>query len=336
MVMRALELAQPASLDNFAMVRRAQPKPGPGEVLVRLSASSLNFHDYVVAVGLLPVEHGRVPLSDGAGTVEALGEGVQEFALGDRVVTTFFPDWLDGPLREGLNQRIPGDTCDGYAREYVCLPETALTRAPQGWSFAESATLTCAGVTAWSAVVEHGKVKPGDWVLVQGTGGVSIYALQIALAAGAKVIATTSSDAKAERLKEMGASHVINYVDNPHWGQAVLECTDGRGVDQVVEVGGAETLKQSIQACAPGGQIGLIGILTGMDVAFPAFALFSKQVRISGISVGSRRMQQDLVAAFEANGIRPVIDRSFPLEELGDAFRHQESGKHFGKICVEF
>jgi NADPH:quinone reductase-like Zn-dependent oxidoreductase len=308
--------------------------PGRGEIRVRIRASSLNYHDYLVVVGGIPTPDGRIPMSDGAGEVTAVGEGVTEFAVGDAVVSTFFPNWLDGRAIPGGFAGVPGDGADGYAVEDVVAPVSAFTRAPAGWSHAEAATLTCAGLTAWRALVTEGGIKPGDTVLVQGTGGVSVFALQFAKAAGATVIATSSSDAKLERLKALGADHLINYRSVSDWGQAAAKLTGG-GVDHVVEVGGAGTLPESIAAARIGGHISLIGVLAGYAGPVPTVQLMAKQLRLIGITVGTRREQEDMVKAVEANGIRPVIDRHFPLAELGAAFRHQESGAHFGKIVVD-
>lgn len=333
--MKAMRLRHPAGIDNLRLEEMDPPgPPGKGEIRVRIRASSLNYHDYIVVTGGIPTPDGRIPMSDGAGEVVAVGAGVTEFAVGDPVVSTFFPNWLDGRAIPGGFAGVPGDGADGYAVEEVVAPATAFTRAPRGWSHAEAATLTCAGLTAWRALVTEGGIKPGDTVLVQGTGGVSIFALQFAKAAGATVIATSSSDAKLERLKAMGADHLINYRATPGWGQAAAKLTGG-GVDHVVEVGGAGTLPESIAAIRIGGHISLIGVLAGYAGPVPTVQLMAKQIRLIGITVGTRREQQDMVRAVEANGIRPVIDRHFPLAELGAAFRHQESGAHFGKIVVD-
>lgn len=333
--MKAMRLRHPAGIDSLRLEEMPDPgAPGKGEIRVRIRASSLNYHDYIVVVGGIPTPDGRIPMSDGAGEVVAVGEGVTEFAVGDAVVSTFFPNWLDGRAIPGGFAGVPGDGADGYAVEQVVAPATAFTRAPKGWSHAEAATLTCAGLTAWRALVTEGGIKPGDTVLVQGTGGVSIFALQFAKAAGATVIATSSSDAKLERLKALGADHLLNYKAVPDWGQAAARLTGG-GVDHVVEIGGAGTLPESIAAVRIGGHISLIGVLAGYAGPVPTVQLMAKQVRLIGITVGTRREQQDMVKAVEANGIRPVIDRHFPLAELGAAFRHQESGAHFGKIVVD-
>ena len=333
--MKTIQLSKPGGLANFKVVETEKPEPGPGEILVELKASSLNYHDYVVAIGGIPTPDGRIPMSDGAGTVVGIGAGVIEFSVGDNVVSTFFPKWVSGEPAPIKSSVVPGDSSDGYARDYVCAAETAFTKAPIGYTHQEAATITCAGVTAWRGLTVKGQIKSGDCVLVQGTGGVSIYTLQLAKMAGATVIATSSSGEKMERLKEMGADHVINYKESPASGLAAREWTGGRGVDHIVEVGGPETLGQSIFACRMGGHIGLVGVLTGLSGEVPTAALFQNQVTISGITVGSRDDQQDMVRALSASSMRPVIDRSFPMENIADAFRHQESQKHFGKICLD-
>ena len=335
--MRVIQLSKPGGLDQLQLVERDAPgAPGPGEIRVRIRASSLNFHDYGVVSGRMPTEDGRIPMSDGAGTVEAVGDGVSEFQVGDHVVSTFFPLWLDGEPPVADFKTTPGDGVDGYAREEVVRPATWFTHAPKGFSHAEAATLTTAGLTAWRALVVDGGIKAGDTVLVLGTGGVSIFALQFARLMGARVIATSSSDEKLKRLREMGADHTINYKRDESWGQTILDLTDGRGVDHVIEVGGPGTLPQSITACRIGGHIALIGVLTGRAGEVPTAALMAKHQRLQGLIVGSRRHQMDMVRAIDAIGLKPVIDRSFALENIADAFRHEESGAHFGKICLEF
>lgn len=335
--MQTIILKQPASLDHLQL-QQAEPAgdPAAGEIRVRIHASSLNYHDYAVVTGATPTDDGRIPMSDGAGIVEAVGEGVSEFAPGDSVVSCFFPDWLTGPALSGDFSRVPGDGVDGYAREVVVRPAQWFTRAPEGYSHAEAATLTTAGLTAWRALVVDGGLKAGDDVLVLGSGGVSIFALQIAKMMGARVIATSSSEQKMARLRQLGADHTINYKTHADWGQQVLDYTDGRGVDHVIEVGGPATLAQSIEAVRIGGHISLIGVLTGIQGEIPTATLMRKQVRLQGLIVGSRVMQQQMIRALEISGLRPIIDRSFPLEQIADAFRYQESGQHLGKICLEF
>lgn len=334
MTHNAIRVRNPATLDSLTPVTVEPRQPGPGEVLVRVRASSLNFHDYAVVTGVLKTEDGRVPMSDGAGDVVAVGPGVTAFKPGDRVLSTFFLNWPDGePELVGFTT-VPGDGCDGYAREYATVPADALTCFPAGYSYEEAATLTCAGVTAWRALIVNGALKAGQVVLVQGTGGVSIFALQIAKMMGATVIATSSSDEKLERLRALGADHLINYRKTPEWGTEAARLSGRGGVDHVVEIGGPGTLPQSIQAIRMGGHISLIGVLTGWEGSVPTAALMIKQGRLEGITVGSRRHQLDLIAACEATGLKPIIDKTFPLLDLAAAFRHQESGRHFGKICV--
>lgn len=337
--MKAIVVRAPGGLENLEVHHLPDPgQPGPGQIRVAVHASSLNYHDLLVADGSIPTEDGRVLMSDAAGIVEAVGEGVTEFKSGDHVVSCFFPQWADGlPFDAVGNFRgTPGDGIDGYAAEYVVQAASAFTRAPNGWSHSESATITTAGLTAWRALVVDGQLKAGATVLVLGTGGVSIAALQIAKAMGARVIITSSSNEKLDRARALGADAVINYRQTPDWGKTVLELTGGRGVDHVIEVGGPGTLAQSIKAVRVGGHIALIGILTGRGGELPTASLMAKQARLQGLIVGSRRDQLDYVAALEQTGVRPVIDSSYSLEQLSAAFRHQESGAHFGKVVVEW
>lgn len=333
--MKAVVLRQPAGLYNLQLVDLNDPgEPAAGEIRVRIHASSLNFHDLGVVTGRLPTVDGRIPMSDGAGIVEATGEGVTEFAPGDPVVSCFFPHWLDGGAAIGDFSTTPGDGVDGYAREYVVRPAHWFTHAPRGYSHAQAATLTTAGLTAWRALVVDGRLKAGDTVLVLGTGGVSIFALQIAKYMGAQVIVTSSSDVKLARAQALGADHLVNYSREPDWAAKVLELTEGRGVDHVVEVGGPDTLTKSIEACRIGGHIALIGVLTGITGQVPTVALMRRQLVLQGLVVGSRMHQIEMVRAIEATGLKPVVDRTFALDGIADAFRHQEEAKHFGKICL--
>jgi NADPH:quinone reductase-like Zn-dependent oxidoreductase len=334
---RAIRLNKPGGLEELELVDIEIVEPQCGEIRVSNHASSLNFHDYVVATGLLPADDGRIPMSDGAGIVEAVGPGVTQFQPGDRVVSCFFPHWADGRA-DNLAKLggVPGDNVDGFASETVTMSASAFTTMPDGYTFEQAATLPCAAATAWRALMVEAKIKPGDTVLVQGSGGVSVFALQFAKAAGCHVIATSSSDAKLERLRELGADEFINYRQVENWGDRVLEITGGRGVNVIVEVGGSGTLAQSVRAVAMGGHISMIGVLTGIQGEVPTAELFQKNAMISGITVGSRANQEDMIKAINTNGIEPVIDRSFGLEDLAEAFRLQESQKHFGKICVNF
>lgn len=334
--MKVAAVKAPGRLENLIVETRPDPRPGPGEILVRVHASSLNFHDFAVVMGMIPTPDGRIPMSDGAGEVVAVGAGVDAFKPGDKVLSLFFPNWIaGGPTRERISG-VPGDHVNGFAAELVAAAASAFTRLPAGWSFAEAATLPCAALTAWRALMVEARIKPGDVVLTQGTGGVSIFALQLAKAAGATVISTSSSAAKLERLKALGANHLINYKENPEWGRAALSLTGGRGVDVVVEIGGAGTMAQSLQAICIGGHISLIGVLAGVTGEVPTAVAMGKNAAIKGITVGSRQDQEDMIEALEANGIRPVIDSSFPLDKIATAFAHQASQKHFGKICLEF
>jgi NADPH:quinone reductase-like Zn-dependent oxidoreductase len=334
--MKAIRLKGSGGLERLTAVGMDEPgAPQAGEILVRLHASSLNYHDYLVAIGKIPTADGLIPLSDGAGVVERVGEGVSEFAVGDHVVSCFFPEWQKGDAVAAGFATTPGDGVDGYARERVVRPANWFTRAPRGYSHAEAATLTTAGLTAWRALVGDGPLQAGQTVLTLGTGGVSIFALQFAKMMGASAIVTSSSDEKLARARELGADHTINYKRHPEWAEQVLERTDGRGVDHVIEVGGPETLPQSISACRIGGHIALIGVLTGFAGKIPTVELLTRQVRLQGLTVGSRQQQIEMIRALDANDLQPVIDRTFPLQELAEAFRYEASGAHFGKICIE-
>ncbi len=333
--MKIAAVKKPGGLENIEIREADAPAPGPGQIQVRVKASSLNFHDLAVVSGMIPVEDGRIPMSDGAGDVVAVGDGVTRFKEGDAVVSTFFPNWQDGPPALEKLLGVPGDHAQGFAAETVTMSASAFTRQPVGYSHAEAATLPCAALTAWRAVMVEAQIKPGDWVLTQGTGGVSIFALQFAKAAGARVIATSSSDDKLARLKDLGADHLINYKETPDWGAKAKELTGGIGVDEVVEIGGPGTLTQSIVASRIGGHISMIGVLTGMSGEVPTAALFSSNLTLKGITVGSIKEQEDMVAAINANNIKPVIDSHFPLDDISNAFAHQMSQKHFGKICLD-
>ena len=258
------------------------------------------------------------------------------FKPGDQVLSTFFPNWPGGkPVLERL-LGVPGDQADGFAAEYVAMRASAFTRLPKGWTLLQAATLPCAALTAWRALMVEAQIKPGDVVLTQGTGGVSIFALQFAKAAGATVICTSSSPEKLERLKALGADHLINYKEETEWGRAAAALTGGRGVDAVVEIGGAGTMNQSLHAARIGGHISLIGVLAGVSGEVATALAMSKNVTIKGITVGSHQEQEEMIAAIDANGIVPVIDSTYPLDRIAEAFAHQISQKHFGKICLEF
>jgi NADPH:quinone reductase-like Zn-dependent oxidoreductase len=334
--MRAMRVRKPASLETIELGQYEAPAPGPGEIRVRIHAASLNFRDGLVVNGFFPAPDGLIPLSDGAGVVIDIGDGITEFKLGDAVVSTFHPKWLDGHMDRADLNNSPGGPADGFACEAATRPATHFTRTPKHLSHEEAATLTCAGVTAWRAVVTDGQVKPGDRVLIQGTGGVSLFALQFAKAAGATVIATSSSNEKLDRLKSLGADHLINYRETEKWGQAVLALTGGQGVEHVIEVGGPHSIGQSFVAARTGGHVAIIGAVGGFDIDTMPFAIVqAKRLRLQAVTVGSRRDQIEMVRAIEAHALRPVIDACFPLEQLRAAFERLKSGNRVGKICIQ-
>ncbi len=323
-------------LTQLKIIERQSPTPKAGEILVKWHATSLNFHDYLVAVGGIRVPENRIPMSDGAGEIIGVGEGVTKWKTGDKVMSMFFPNWIEGTPTLDKTRHISGETVDGFITEQSCVSAEAVTAIPKGYTYAEAATLPCAALTAWRGLVSVGNIKAGDTVLVEGTGGMSIFGLQLALMAGAKVFATTSSDAKAERLKAMGASAVVNYKEDERWGKTLFKMSGG-GIDHVLDVGGGSTMHQSIEAAKIGGSIISIGILGNGrkgEITFPK--LFFKHLRLSGIAVDCRLSQEAMVRAIEIKGFKPVIDRSFGFDELADAFRYQESGQHFGKIVLEW
>lgn len=325
------------SLQALSLREVAMPSPGPGEVLVRVRACSLNYRDQAIPLGLYiggPVAEDTVPLSDGAGEIAALGEGVSGLAVGDRVAGTFFTDWIDGPPNPRVGPALGAAGAPGMLQDHVVLPAHAVVPLPMSLDFAESACLPCAGVTAWNALMEGPRpVKAGDSVLVLGTGGVSLLALQIAKAAGATVIATSSSDEKLQRVRAMGADHTINYRTTPDWVAEAARLAGG-GVDHVVEVGGAGTLAQSIQAVGFNGEIALIGVLTREGDTSPHGLMF-KGASIRGIFVGSRAMASRLAAFVDAHAIRPVIDRRFAMDDALSAWAYQASPELFGKVVIE-
>ena len=319
----------------MAIIESNDPQPAAGEVLLRWHAASLNFHDYLVAVGGIPVPDGRIPMSDGAGEIVAVGEGVSKWKEGDKVMSLFFPNWIEGKASLAKTRSISGESFDGYITEMSCISQEAITSIPDNYSYSEAATLPCAALTAWRGLMEEGQLTAGESVLIEGSGGMSIFGMQLALAAGARVFATTSSEEKAERLRSMGAEAVVNYKEDSRWGKTLFKMTGG--IDHVLDVGGGSTMVQSIEAAAIGGHVVSIGILGGGrkgEITFPK--LFFKHIKVSGIAVGSRIMQERMVKAINQNGFKPVIDKSFSFDQLADAFRHQESGKHFGKIVLEY
>ena len=331
--MRAMVLEGGAGLDHLKPADRPTPTAGPGQVLVRLQAASINYRDLATVTMMAP-QRPLIPLSDGAGVVEAVGEGVTRVKPGDLVMPGFFPHWTAG---RPTPQRLAalGGALDGVACEAIALTAEGVTKAPAGWDAAEAATLPCAAVTAWRGLIVEGKLKAGETVLVQGTGGVSIFALQFAKLAGARVIVTSSSDEKLERARKLGANATINYRETPEWAKAARELTGGRGVDHVVEVGGAGTFQQSIAACALGGSIAVIGVLSGFVKDLNVAAMFGGNLHINGITVGAREHVEQMVAAIEVADLKPVIDRRFPLEQLPNALALMQAGGHFGKVVID-
>lgn len=324
------------SLNDLRLDETDIPQPGPGEVLVRVRACSLNYRDQIIPLGLYMggvVQQDTVPLSDGAGEIAAVGEDVSSLKVGDRVAGIFFQNWMDGPPNPGMGVALGAPPAPGMLQEYVVLPEHGVVPLAETLDFTQAACLPCAGVTAWNALMEGPRpVKARDTVLVLGTGGVSLLALQIAKAAGATVIATSSSDEKLERVKALGADHVINYRTTPEWGAEAARLAGG-GVDKVVEVGGAGTLKQSIAAVGFAGEIALIGVLTREGDTNPHGLMF-KGASIRGIFVGSKGMAQLLNAFIDQHGIKPVVDKAFPLENARDAYAYQSSAGLFGKVAI--
>jgi NADPH:quinone reductase-like Zn-dependent oxidoreductase len=335
-LMKAYQITGTDGLASLRCVDLPEPRPAPGEVRLRLRAVSLNYRDWMNVVGL----HGitgpvpRIPCSDGAGEVLEVGPGVTEWRAGDRVVVPFMPSWLDGGFTQENAAAALGGAVDGLLREQACLPAASLLPIPAHLSFAEAATLPCAAVTAWDALQVRGALRAGETVLILGSGGVSVFALQFARLAGARVLAITSSAAKAERLRALGAEAVHNYRENPDWDAWALAQTGGLGVDKVVEIGGPETLNRSINAVRFGGHIALIGVLTGTAGEVRTVGLLRKGVRLDGVYVGSRAMFVQMNAAIETAGLRPVIDSEFAFAEAPAAFERLASGAHFGKIVL--
>lgn len=315
---------------------RERPEPGKGEVLVKLTATSLNFHDYINILGMIPgLPTPRVPFSDGVGEIIALGEGVTNFQVGDRVCPNFFPKWQGGKVSLERMNVVYGDQIDGCLRQYGAFNASALVKAPSHMSDAEAATLGCAGLTAWRALCVEAQLEAGETVVVQGTGGVSIFALQIAKMKGAKVIATSSSDEKLERAKALGADHLINYKETPDWAGKVREFTGGMGADVVVEIGGQETFEQAINATTIGGHVSVIGVRSGFQgPAFPIVQVMQGNIAVKGITVGSVSDFEAMNKAMELAQLKPVIGAEFDADNAMDAVKMMEAQTHFGKIAI--
>ena len=338
--MKVMEIRDEWSPDHIVPAERPEPVPGVGQVLLRMRAASLNYRDFVMAgrgygrrSGTLPL----VPVSDGAGEVVAVGERVTRVAVGELVCPTFTQGWIGGPFRERYRVGLLGGPLDGVMQEYMVFDQEGVVRAPRHMTAVQAATLPCAALTAWSAVVADGRVKAGDTVLVQGTGGVSLFALMFAKLQGARVIATSSRDERLERLEAMGADHLINYRTTPEWYRQAREITDGMGVDQVVEVGGATTLAQSIRAVRASGTISLIGVLSGARSEIDLGRVVTANIRLQAITLGSRDRLEDMMKAMELHRTQPPIDDArFAFEDVGEAIKALPEGRHFGKLCCGF
>ena len=336
--MKVFQIQDDWSMDNLILTERPQPEPGSGQVLLKMKAASLNYRDLVVPLrgygkltGTLPL----IPLSDGVGEVIAIGEGVGRVAVGDRVCPLMIQSWISGPpTMERLTSTL-GGPLDGVMTEYVVLSEQGVVKASEHLSDEEAAALPCAALTAWSAIVTDGQVKAGDRVLVQGTGGVSLFALQFAKLLGAHVIVTSSSDDKLQRAVSLGADECLNYVSTPEWGKEVRRMAGGDGVDLIVEVGGQKTLPQSLRAIRAGGTINLIGVLSGLNMDVSLGLIVIRKVRLQGITVGNRDGMEAMMRAMSQHAVKPVIDRTFTFEKLRDGLDYLARGVHFGKVCIQ-
>lgn len=334
--MKVYEMQGDFGLDNLRPVNRPDPTPGPGQVLVRVRASCLNFRDLMTVEGSynprqkLPL----IPLSDGSGEVLAVGSGVERVRIGDRVASVFAQRWTAGPPTQAARASTLGGPLDGMLAEQVVLSEDGLVKIPDHLSYEEAATLPCAAVTAWNALVDQGGLKAGDTVLLLGTGGVSIFGLQFAGLAGARAIVTSSSDEKLDRARALGAWQTINYATSPDWDRQVKEMTGGRGVDIVVEVGGAGTFMKSLASVRFSGTVSMIGVLAGVTTEVDVRPILMRNVRIQGILVGNREQFEDMNRAISHHRMKPVIDHTFDFDQAPEAFRHLKAGGHFGKIVI--
>jgi NADPH:quinone reductase-like Zn-dependent oxidoreductase len=335
--MRAFQIQDDWGLDHLRLVARPDPKPGPGQVLLKMKAASLNYRDLVVperGYGSFTGELPLIPVSDGVGEVVEVGAGVTRVKVGDRVCPCFHQGWIAGePDLERLTQTL-GGPLDGVMADYMCVSEQGVVKLPAHLSDEEAATLPCAALTAWSALVTYDELRPGSRVLVQGTGGVALFALQFAKLIGAHVTVISSSDDKLARAKQLGADAGINYVTTPDWARPARALTGGRGFDHIVELGGEKTLPQSLRAIRPGGTISMIGVLSGSALSAPLGHVVTRQVRLQGITVGHRDGCEAMMRAIEQHRLRPVVDRVFEFEQLREALAYLKRGAHFGKICL--
>jgi len=335
--MKVFQIQDDWSIDNLTLTERPKPEPGPGQVVLQMRAASLNYRDLVVPqrgygalTGTLPL----IPISDGVGEVVAVGEGVRRVVLGDRVCPVMIQSWISGPPTMKRLSSTLGGPLDGVMAEYMMLNEKGIVKTPEHLSNDEAATLPCAALTAWSAIVTDGQVKAGDRVLVQGTGGVSLFALQFAKMHGAYVIVTSSSDEKLQRAINLGADEGLNYLSTPEWGKAVKRMTGTDGVDLIIEVGGQKTLPQSLRAIRAGGTISLIGVLSGLKMDVSLGLIVTRKLRLQGISVGNRDGMEAMMRAISQHTMKPVIDRTFAFEKLREALDYLTRSLHFGKVCI--
>jgi NADPH:quinone reductase-like Zn-dependent oxidoreductase len=338
--MRALSVTEPWGLDAIKVVEAPDPAPGPGEVLVRMRAVSLNYRDMLMISGMYPrgpATGGPItPFSDGCGIVEAVGPGVTRVAVGDRVATMFFQNWISGPpTLEKLSSSL-GSPIPGAGRELAVFSQEGLSKVPEFLSDQQVATLPCAALTAWRALFEDADLRPGDTVVLQGTGGVSIFGLQFAHAAGHRTVITSSSDEKLARAKAMGADHLANYRQDPEWAKVVRAATGGVGADLIIEVGGGGTIEQSMRAIRIGGHVAIVGVVAGLGGGFNTASLIGNSARLQGLSVGSRDMFEAMCRFIDLRRIQPVVDKVFPWTEVKAAFSAMQGGEHFGKIVLEF
>ena len=335
--MRVFQIEGEWGMDHLKLSTRPEPKAGPGEVVVKMAASSLNFRDLLVPkrgygsyTGTLPL----IPLSDGVGVVTEVGPGVQRVAVGDRVCPTYFQRWISGePDLERLTQSL-GGPADGTMADYMCLSAQGVSKVPAHLSDIEAATLPCAALTAWSALVTCSNTRPGDRVLVQGCGGVALFAVMFAKLLGAHVTVITSSEERIHRVRQLGADATLNYRTTPEWAKASREITLGKGYDMIFELGGEKTLPQSLRCVRPGGTLAMIGVLTGGEMASSLGLVVTRQVRMQGVTVGHRDGFEAMLRAIDQHRLKPVVDRVFAFEELKEAMAHLQSGAQFGKVCV--
>ena len=339
--MRALSVSEPWGFDQITVVETPDPTPGHGEVLVRMRAVSLNYRDMLMVMGMYargPATAGGAitPFSDGCGIVEAVGPGVTRVKPGDRVATLFFQAWDAGPPTLAKLSSALGFPIPGAGTELGVFSQFGVSKVPDFLSDQQVATLPCAALTAWRALFEDGDLRPGDTVVLQGTGGVSVFGLQFAHAAGYQTVITSSSAEKLARAKALGADHLVNYKETPEWSKPVREATGGVGADMIIEVGGGGTIEQSMRAIKIGGHIAIVGVVAGMGGNFNPASLISNSAKLQGLSVGSREMFEAMCRAIELHGIQPVVDKVFAWTEVAQAFAAMQGGQHFGKIVLQF